>query len=270
MIAFSPAKINLGLHVLFKRNDGYHEIETIFYPIPWYDAVEIISSAHLSLHLSGIPIPGSTHDNLCIKAYQLIQQDFPQLPPVDIYLHKTIPPGTGLGGGSANAATVLQLINQKFALQLSISQLLSYAQQLGSDCAYFLYHQACYATGRGEQLEPIDLRLADYDLLVVCPQLSISTAWAYQQIQPSGSRTSLKDIIRLPIETWKDHLVNDFETPVFAHYPILKDIKQQLYASGAHYVSLSGSGSAVYGLFTKGEIPSSLQFADAVTKICAL
>ncbi|MBX6379990.1 MAG: 4-(cytidine 5'-diphospho)-2-C-methyl-D-erythritol kinase [Thermoflavifilum aggregans] len=275
MIAFSPAKINLGLHILSKRDDGYHDIETIFYPIPWFDAIEIISSAgnsssSSSLHVSGIVVPGHPDDNLCMKAYQLVKQDFPHLPAVDIYLHKTIPAGTGLGGGSANAATMLQLLNKKFALQLSNEKLLSYARQLGSDCAFFLQHQPCYATGRGDLLEPIDVSLKGYTLVVVCPGVHVSTAWAYQHVQPRASRTSLKEWIRLPVETWKNHLVNDFEDPVFAHFPVLREIKQQLYAAGACYASMSGSGSAVFGLFAQEMIPSSLSFPDAITKICTL
>jgi len=268
MIGFSPAKINLGLHVLFKRDDGYHEIETIFYPVPWFDAVEIISAPQLTLHLSGMPIPGNPDDNLCMKAYRLVKQDFPDLPAVAIYLHKTIPPGAGLGGGSANAATVLQLLNLKFALQLTPAQLQSYAQQLGSDCAFFLQHQPCYATGRGEQLEPITLKLDDYALLLVCPSMAVSTSWAYQHIQPLASRTSLKSLIQLPVEAWKNHLVNDFETPVFAQFPVLREIKQQLYALGACYASLSGSGAALFGIFKKGTIPQSLPFSDAITRVC--
>jgi len=270
MIGFSPAKINLGLHVLFKRDDGYHEIETIFYPVPWFDAVEIISASQLSLHLSGLSIPGNPDDNLCMKAYRLIKQDFPDLSPLEIYLHKTIPPGAGLGGGSANAAILLQLLNLKFALHLTPAKLQLYAQQLGSDCAFFLQHQPCYATGRGEQLSPLELNLAGYELLIVCPPLSVPTSWAYQHIQPMTPRTTLKSLIQLPVEAWKDHLLNDFETPVFAQFPLLREIKQQLYALGACYASLSGSGSALFGIFKKGTIPQSLPFPDAITKACAL
>ncbi|MCL6524996.1 MAG: 4-(cytidine 5'-diphospho)-2-C-methyl-D-erythritol kinase [Thermoflavifilum sp.] len=270
MIAFSPAKINLGLQILAPREDGYHEIETIFYPVPWYEAIEIITASATQLHLSGIPLPGDPASNLCLRAYRVMKNDFPNLPEIDIYLHKTIPPGTGLGSGSANAAYTLKLLNNKFQLGLSDTQLLTYAQQLGSDCGFFLQSTPCLATGRGDRLSPIDLQLTGYDLLIVCPNMHISTAWAYQQVQPTPHRPSLKSWITQPIETWKEHLINDFEIPIFQHFPELKHIKQQLYAAGACYASLSGSGSALFGLFRKGSIPSTLQFEKAVLHVCSL
>jgi len=252
MIIFPPCKINIGLQVISRRDDGYHNIATSFYPLPLTDALEIITSAELSFHVSGNAIPGNTKDNLCLKAYHLLKKDYPRLPPVDIYLHKVIPIGAGLGGGSSDAAYMLRLLNTKHRLAITWEKLQKYASMLGSDCAFFLQDRPCCATGRGDQLYPFSGEdLSHYHFMLVCPDIHINTAEAYKGIIPAMPSVPLPDLLRRPIDTWKDTLVNDFEKPVFEAYPALAEIKETLYRHGALYASLSGSGAAVYGIFPK-------------------
>src|SRR5215831_6429876 len=260
MIAFPNCKINLGLHIVRKRSDGFHDLETVFYPLPFKDALEIISKpdSHLTSHvsrltISGLPIPGDSKNNLALKAYELIKKDFPQLPAVDIYLHKAIPMGAGLGGGSADGAFMLKLLNDKFRLGISTEKLLDYSLQLGSDCPFFIINKPCFATGRGELLESIPLDLSGYSCLLVKPDIQVNTTWAFSQVSSAPSPKPLKDIVQQPIETWKNMLCNDFEAPLSEHYPLLKEIKQKLYDAGAIYASLTGSGSCLYGFFPKGK-----------------
>ena len=255
MISFPNCKINLGLYIIGKRSDGYHELETIFYPLPFKDAIEVIETKTIQFSISGLAIGGEQENNLCLKAYYLLQKDFPQLLPLKIHLHKSIPMGAGLGGGSADGAFMLKLINKKFDLSLSEKQLNGYALQLGSDCPFFILNKPCFATGRGEFLEQIDPDLSAFKILIVHPGIHISTSWAFSQLsgrllRPDGYK-SLKDIIQQPISTWKDELINDFEEPVFSQYSEIKKIKDELYKAGAVYSSMSGSGSAVYGIFKK-------------------
>lgn len=252
MIIFPPCKINIGLQVTARRPDGFHEIATVFYPLPLTDVLEIVTAGEetTTFHLSGLAVPGESESNLCVRAYRLLKQDFQQLPCVNIYLHKAIPAGAGLGGGSSDAAATLMVLNNRYHLGLSAEQLADYALRLGSDCAFFLQDRPCYATGRGELLHPLTLNLTDrYRLVVVCPELHISTAWAYGQVHPEMSATPLADAVAQPVDTWKGRIVNDFEQAVFKAHPALAGIRDSLYRQGALYASLSGTGAAVYGIF---------------------
>ncbi|WP_152266639.1 4-(cytidine 5'-diphospho)-2-C-methyl-D-erythritol kinase [Agriterribacter humi] len=262
MVLFSNCKINIGLNIILKRADSYHDIETVFYPMHWYDAVEIVPlpdnnalSASLHFTQSGLLIPGKEADNICLKAYKILKKDFPGIPPVNMHLHKTIPAGAGLGGGSANGAFTLLLINKKFNLNLSSEQLIQYALQLGSDCPFFINNQPCYAMERGEKMEMLALNLSSHSFLIVYPAIHINTAWAFSRVTPARSPKPVKTIVQQPVETWKDELVNDFELPVFSQYPQIAQIKKSLYDNGALYASLSGSGSSVYGIFSKNKVP---------------
>jgi len=253
VIVFPNAKINLGLNVLRKRSDGFHDIETIFYPVNCRDALELIqqtkSDSIVEFTGTGLLVDTAMQDNLCIKAYQLLKKDHPQLPAVKIHLHKAIPIGAGLGGGSADAAFMLKLLNDKFKLNLSTAQLRDYALELGSDCPFFIINKPCFATGRGEMLKEISLNLSAYKIVLVNPGIHINTAWAFSQVSPALPGRSVKEIIQQPVETWKNELTNDFETPVFSAHPEIKDIKEELYRQGALYASMSGSGSTVFGIF---------------------
>lgn len=249
MVIFPNCKINLGLHITRKRPDGFHELETVFYPVPLKDILEVVSSTTLQFQSTGLDIPGNPASNLCLKAYQLLKEDFPQLPPVQMHLHKIIPMGAGLGGGSADGAFALRLLNQKYQLNLSTEQLIEYAAKLGSDCPFFIMNTACYATGRGEILTPIHLDLSSYRFVIVHPGIHINTKWAFEQIQPNLPSRSIKEIIQLPIQEWKNHLSNDFELPIKQLYPAIEAIKLALYNDGAIYASMSGSGSAVFGIY---------------------
>jgi 4-diphosphocytidyl-2-C-methyl-D-erythritol kinase len=259
MVIFPNCKINLGLNIVRKRSDGYHDLETVFYPLKLQDAIEVtenfsqLSINHIQFSNSGIPVADEVENNLCIKAYNLLKKDFPQLPTVLMHLHKTIPIGAGLGGGSADGGFTLQLINKKFNLRLSEKQLLQYALQLGSDCPFFILNKACFATGRGEAMELVQLDLSAYKLFIVYPGISVSTQMAFGNIHPAMPSKSIKEIITHPISEWKEELINDFEKPVFARHPIIKTLKEKLYDAGAVFASMSGSGSAVYGIFEKGK-----------------
>ena len=268
MLLFPNCKINLGLKITGKRADGYHNILTVFFPVPFNDALEIIDNKDLTegieLTQSGIPISGEQKDNLCIKAWQLLKNDFPKLPSVKLHLHKAIPMGAGLGGGSADGAATLLLLNQKYLLNLTESQLLSYALQLGSDCPFFIINQPCLASGRGEQLQPIHLNLKGYQLVIVNPGIHVNTGWAFSQLNLPENTTnddlvaiqSLSSIILDDMNHWKDELINDFEQAVFEKFPEIDWIKKSLYKNGAVYASMSGSGSSVFGLFKVNEIPN--------------
>ncbi|MDR3350981.1 MAG: 4-(cytidine 5'-diphospho)-2-C-methyl-D-erythritol kinase [Prevotellaceae bacterium] len=249
-LVFPPAKINIGLHVTAKRPDGFHQIETLFYPVAsLHDVLEVAPAGRFTIRLSGLPVAGAPEDNLCVKAYRLLQADF-DLPPVAVYLHKVIPPGAGLGGGSSDATAMLQALNELFSLQLSAGQLHRYAVQSGSDCAFFLHRQPMLATGRGDILTPLPaLPLQPYRVVIETPPVFISTAEAYAGITPRQPAQSLASLLAQPVEQWKDIIVNDFEPSVFARYPELAQIKQRLYDAGAVYAAMSGSGSALFGLF---------------------
>lgn len=253
MVSFPNCKINLGLRILRKREDGYHDLETIFYPLPVRDVLETVRANELRFYPTGLPIPGDPSQNLAAKAFHLLKGDFPQLPFVAIHLHKNIPIGGGLGGGSSDGAFMLQLLNSQFQLGLTPDQLMTYAARLGSDCPFFLLNKPCLANGRGERLEPLALDLSSYSFLIVHPGIHISTARAFSLCTPSAAGPSLKDSITRPVTTWADTLVNDFEEPVFREHPVLRTIKQQLYDRSAIYASLTGSGSSLFGIFEKGK-----------------
>lgn len=255
MIVFPNCKINLGLHIVGKREDGFHNLETVFYPIPFKDVLEIIPAKNnntgIEFNATGLTVDGEPENNLCIKAYHLLKKDFPQLPSVQVHLHKTIPMGAGLGGGSADAAFMLKMLNDKFQLNLPTSQLINYALQLGSDCPFFVINKPCYATGRGEILQEISLDLSAYKIILINPGIHINTGWAFSKIEPKPAKKQIKAIIEQPVESWKPDLQNDFEVPVFKAHPQIKEIKDSLYKLGAIFAAMSGSGSTVFGIFDK-------------------
>jgi 4-diphosphocytidyl-2-C-methyl-D-erythritol kinase len=251
MIRFSNCKINIGLQVINRRSDGFHDIQTLFYPVKFLsDAVEIIvtNCDTDQYFLTGIKIDEPIEGNLCYKAIQLLRKHY-QFPFVDLHLHKMVPMGAGLGGGSADATTTLLLVNDFFNLEIEADKLWSFASQLGSDCAYFLHTKPQLGEGRGNELKMIDLDLSDKKLLIVKPDIHISTAQAYQNIIPNPNRNSLATLTAQPIEQWKEFVVNDFENSIFNAYPAIAHLKQQLYDAGALYAQMSGSGAACYGIF---------------------
>lgn len=253
MIAFPNAKINLGLNIVEKRNDGFHNIESIFYPIPLCDALELIENKNTTNNLfssSGIPIPGNNSDNLCLKAYNLLTKDY-ALPPLKIHLHKHIPIGAGLGGGSSDAAFFITTINSFFNLNLSEEQQLNYAKQLGSDCSFFISNKPAFVKGKGDEFKIIDFTLSGKYIVLVYPNIHINTALAYSKIKPkSATRNLLNDIKTLSITDWKNYIHNDFEDALFPEFPSLSEIKNKLYHLGAEYAAMSGSGSTLFGLFS--------------------
>lgn len=266
MIVFPNCKINLGLHILQKRSDGYHNLETVFYPIPLYDSLELIKNKQnktpaFPFTASGLPITGNSASNICVKAYKLLRKDIPNFPGIQIHLHKVIPSGAGLGGGSSDAAFALKAMNDMLELHLSQEQLLNYAAELGSDCPFFIINKPCFATSRGEMLEEVQLNLSGYKFILVNPGVHIDTGRAFLDITPALPEKSLKKIISGPIETWKDELINDFEKVIFKKHPAIESVKDTLYAHGAIYASMSGSGSTVFGLFNK-EKKIELSFPD--------
>ncbi len=267
MIVFPNCKINLGLNILHKRSDGYHDLETIFYPVPLTDSLEIIEnkqpvkSPGFPFYSSGLPVAGKPSSNLCVKAYRLLKQDFPGIPSVQIHLHKVIPSGAGLGGGSADAAFTLKILNQLFKLALTTEQLIVYAAELGSDCPFFIINKPCFAKGRGEILQEIELDLSAYKFVIVNPGIHVDTGRAFLDMSPAQPEKSLAEIIKTPLEKWKDELKNDFEKIIFRQHREIVDIKNTLYHNGAIYASMSGSGSTVFGIFPKQE---QLRFAFPV------
>lgn len=257
MINFPNAKINLGLRITEKRADGYHNIESCFYPIALEDVLEVIPSAKDEFIAYGADIPGDAKSNLILKAYELLKADF-SISPIQISLYKHIPMGAGMGGGSADGAFMLVLLNKLFKLKLSQQALQDYALQLGSDCPFFIANNPAYVTGRGEAINAIKVDLKGYHLGFIFPGIHIGTKEAYSTITPEKSKQSVKSIIEnRPIAEWKDHLINDFEKSVFSLHPSLKDKKEALYQLGAIYAAMSGSGSTLYGIF-KGPTDSPL------------
>ncbi|WP_420318132.1 4-(cytidine 5'-diphospho)-2-C-methyl-D-erythritol kinase [Ekhidna sp.] len=248
MITFPNAKINLGLNIVSKREDGYHNIESCFYPIPWYDCLEIIEAASFSLYSYGLEIPGDSDANLCVKAYELLKKDF-DIPSIEIHLLKNIPMGAGLGGGSADGAFTLKMLNEIFRLELPNQELKEYALQLGSDCPYFIENKPAIARGRGEVLKEIGLDLKGYYLAIHNPGIHISTKEAYAGVNPGSVDTSIPEIIKTPIEQWKNGLKNDFEASIFPNHSEIEQLKKEMYDAGSVYASMTGSGSTVYGLF---------------------
>jgi 4-diphosphocytidyl-2-C-methyl-D-erythritol kinase len=244
MIVFPNAKINIGLNIIEKLADGYHNIESCIYPVPWYDALEVIVAKKFSFITTGIDIPGK--ENICLSAYELLENIF-DLPPVRIHLHKNIPIGAGLGGGSADGAFMLKLLNDKFSLGLNKSQLRSYAGQLGSDCPFFIENQPALVEGTGDIITPIDIDLHGLFIGIIYPEIHINTKSAYDGMLPSLPSTRLKEVVEgRNIANWHQIVTNDFEQNADKAIHVLKEM---LYAKGAMYASMTGSGSAVYGLF---------------------
>lgn len=248
MLAFANAKINLGLLLTEKRSDGYHNLQTVFYPVKLYDAVELVDAATTFCTVKGIDIPGDAQDNLCVKAFKQLQADF-GLPNQQIVLLKHIPVGAGLGGGSADAAFLIKLANEKFKLGLSTAKMEDYARALGADCAFFIANKPVYATEKGDCFEALEMDLSKYFIVLVKPPVHVSTAEAYRNASVKQPAVSLKELINLPISQWKEKIFNRFEATVFAQYPQIDEIKTKLYAAGATFALMSGSGSSVFAIF---------------------
>lgn len=248
MICFPNAKINLGLNVVGKRVDGYHNIETVFYPIPLRDALEVVEAGSFSFSQTGIPIDAPVEKNLAVKALRLLASRYP-LPPLEVHLHKAIPFGAGLGGGSSDAACMLKLLNDFGKLNIPTEELEEMASAIGADCPFFIRNTPVFATGTGNIFESISISLKGYYICLVKPNIEVSTPEAYAMVTPKKPAVSLKEIIAMPVPLWKEYMVNDFEESVFSKYPEIGHIKDSLYQAGAVYASMSGSGSSVFGLF---------------------
>ena len=253
MICFPNAKINLGLNIIRKRQDGFHEIESVFLPVGWSDILEVIPAAdsvvnEISMEQTGLPLGIAAGENLAFKACENLRKDF-DLPNLKIALHKQIPSGAGLGGGSSDAASMILLLDRLFGLALSKEKILSYLEKLGSDCPFFYTNQPAFVRGRGEVIEPFHVNLNGYYLMIIVPEVRISTAEAFKLISPRKPEFSLRKTLEYPVEDWGRLVVNDFEDVLFSKYPEFKQIKSKMYSSGAVYSSLSGSGSAIYGIF---------------------
>jgi len=274
MITFPCCKINLGLNIVAKRPDGYHELETVFYPVPLCDALEIKkmdnefpSPTPIDLKVTGNTVECDERKNLVVKAYHLLAQDY-KLPRLHAHLVKRIPMQAGLGGGSADAAYMIRLLDERFRLNMGNAEMERYAAQLGADCAFFIRSETAYATGIGEILAPVDNdenNLEGYYLALVKPDVAVSTAEAFAGITPKKPVKNCRDIVRQPIDTWRTELTNDFEQTIFAIHPILATIKEKLYKNGALYAQMSGSGSTIFGIF--GQKPKNLDdlFPDMFT-----
>lgn len=250
MIVFPNAKINIGINITGRREDGYHNIETVFYPLPIYDVLEALPGDSLTFESSGLEIPGDQEDNLCIKGYHLMKKDH-DLPPLNIHLHKHIPIGAGLGGGSADAAFFIKLVNEQFNLKLTTNQMMNYARQLGADCAFFIENKPLFAFEKGDQFESIQLDLSKYHIILVMPPVHVSTGEAYRGVTPAQVKQSLYELIAEPIQEWKNLIKNDFEVSVFKNHPQIRGVKAALYEAGAVYASMSGSGASVFGIFNE-------------------
>ena len=271
MINFPIAKINLGLNVVSKRDDGYHNLETVFYPVPIKDALEVFpmedgfpSDVRCDLKVTNLFIDGDEQKNLVVKAYNMIAQDY-ELPRVHVHLYKHIPTQAGMGGGSSNCAYMIRLLNEMFSLGMSDEKMIGYAARLGADCAFFIKAQPAYAEGIGEKLQPISIDLSGCKMLVVRPNIPVSTKEAFSLITPQVPKKNCLDIVRQPIETWKDELVNDFERSVFAIHPEIGRLKEMMYEQGAVYAAMSGSGSSVFGLFS--DTPDEKSFVGCMDEL---
>ena len=274
MIKFPCAKINLGLNIVSKRSDGYHNLETVFYPIPLYDALEIKymdekfpSENDCDLKVRGNAIECDENNNLVVKAYKLIAEDY-KLPRVHAHLYKRIPSQAGLGGGSSDAAHMIKLIDERFRLNIGNAEMERYAAKLGADCAFFISCEPSYATGIGDQLIPADGpkgNLSGYYIFLVKPDIAVSTKEAFANIIPSTPEICCRDIVHKPISTWKELLINDFESSIFTNHPELSNIKNKLYENGAVYAQMSGSGSCLYGLFEEEPKELDSLFPDCFT-----
>lgn len=256
MIVYPNAKINIGLYVTGKREDGFHNLETIFYPVGIKDILEInrINSAQgvCLFENTGLPIDCPDDKNLVIRAYKMLATVF-SLPAVEVRLHKVIPYGAGLGGGSADAACMLQALNTYFDLKIPERNLLNYALRLGSDCSFFLKNRPLFAGGTGNEFEETGLSLENYTIMVVKPDCGLSTSEAYATITPAPASFDLRKITEVPVEQWKEVIRNDFEQQAFERHPEIRRVKEALYGMGALYASMTGSGSGVFGIFNQGK-----------------
>jgi len=248
MVIFPNAKINIGLNVTERRADGYHNLETVFYPVKINDVLEIVPANKLSFESSGLEIPGRSEDNLCIKAYHLLKKHHDLLP-VKIHLHKNIPIGAGLGGGSSDAAFFIKLLDQNFGLNLGVEEMQDYARILGADCAFFIENKPVFAFEKGDEFEPVKLDLSKYKIVLVMPPTQVSTSEAYRGVKPAQTKTSLIELINLPVGEWKKFIKNDFEESVFRNHIMIRGVKAALYEAGALFASMSGSGASVFGIF---------------------
>jgi 4-diphosphocytidyl-2-C-methyl-D-erythritol kinase len=252
MIVFPNAKINLGLYIKNKRKDGFHDIETVFYPLQWADALEVIISNGKELFefsSSGLTVEGEKKSNTIYKAWKLVSK-YKELPPLKVHLHKNIPMGAGLGGGSSDGAHFIRLVNEQLGLRFSTGEMSDLAKQLGSDCAFFIANKPVFATGKGDRFRRISIDLSQYYFLVVYPGIHSDTKAAYEGAQPGGANPQIRSVIcESPVHEWKNLLFNEFETGIFRKYPQIESLKKELYRKGALYASLSGSGSSVYGIF---------------------
>lgn len=262
MVVFPNAKINLGLNVINKRPDGFHNIETVFYPVGLQDILEVVV-AHdgiFSFHSSGLTIPGDPNTNLCVKAYQLISK-FTHIPQVSVHLHKVIPMGAGLGGGSADGAFMIKLLNDMFSLGFAENQMVEYAAELGSDCSFFIRNHVAFGEEKGDILTPVNIDLSAYKIVIVVPEIHVNTRDAYKWMDENKKDNTnhhpFNQHRNIPLETWKEELVNDFEIPVLSRHPEIRKIKELLYSKGAIYSSMTGSGAAVYGIFTDSPVDMS-------------
>ncbi len=259
MICFPHCKINIGLQLLRRRTDGYHEIKSLMYPLPWYDVLEIVEADSFAFSTSGLDIPGKTSDNLCHRAYDLIREQY-DIPLVHIHLQKNIPMGGGLGGGSSDGAHVLQLLNTLFELNLSYETLTRFAAQLGSDCPFFIKDTPQLASGRGEVLHDFDLDLSGYTIVLLNDGTHVSTRAAYKNVQLHKGHGDLIEQLNGSVGSWKDEVQNDFEPGIFDNHAQLNEYKQQLYGYGSKYAAMTGSGATIYGIFdTTPEIPQSFK-----------
>ena len=272
MITHPIAKINLGLNVVERRPDGYHNLQTVFYPVPIKDVLKVephsksrAEEPDCTLAVSNIQIEGDVQRNLVVRAYQLLKEDFPTLPPVEASLEKNIPTQAGMGGGSSDCAFMILLLNELFQLKLSDTKMMEYAARLGADCAFFVLSRPCYAEGIGEQLQPISLDLSEWYIGVVRPNIPVPTKEAFSRIHPHYPALNCREAVMQPVETWRETLVNDFEESVFALHPEIGAIKEQLYNIGATYAAMSGSGSALFGLFKENPDTLGRMFPEMFT-----
>jgi len=277
MITFPYAKINLGLNVVERRSDGYHNLQTVFYPVPLTDALELNvmdqrypATVDCDLKVSNIPIEGDEQRNLVVRAYQLLKADFPTLPRIHAHLWKNIPTQAGMGGGSSDCAYMLRMLNNIGDLGLTQQQLIDYAARLGADCPFFIISQPCYAEGIGERLHPIELTLSGWHLAIVRPDIPVPTREAFALIHPHFPTRSCHEVVQQPVDTWRHELTNDFEESVFALHPEIAHIKQRLYGLGATYAAMSGSGSALFALFREAPTDMASHFPDTFTYLCQL
>ena len=275
MVTHPIAKINLGLNVVERRPDGYHNLETVFYPIPIQDVLEVNPqqpsydsqqpTPDCDLTVTGIDILGDVQQNLVVRAYQLLKHDYPTLPRVTARLDKVIPTQAGMGGGSSDCAYMIRLLNELFRLGLTDNAMIAYTARLGADCAFFIKSTPCYAEGIGERLEPISLDLSAWHIGIVRPDIPVPTRDAFRLIRPHRPQWPCREVVKEPVETWRGRLVNDFEESVFALYPAIGRVKEQLYEMGATYAAMSGSGSALFGLFRESPSHLSQTFPNMFT-----